>query len=397
MSFNYIDLFAGCGGLSLGLHNAGWKGLFAIEKSRHAFTTLRYNLIDNKNHYDWPAWLPIKNHNINILLKKYPLELKALNGVVDLVAGGPPCQGFSTAGARRENDGRNDLVHSYLNFVKIVKPKVVFFENVKGFTFEFKKKGKKGKTYSDIVVAELIKLGYRVDYNIIDFSEFGIPQRRKRFILVGTLYSEPSGFFNFLGNNKDNFLNNKGISAKNTLAIAISDLLRKHGEKETPDSKNFNSGVYAGIENNYQRLMRASKRYFGNVADSHRFANHREETEKLFSNLLRYAERDKRIKDELRKKFNVKKRSLTPLHPNLPSSVLTSHPDDYIHYSEPRILTVREYARIQSFPDWFEFKEKYTTGGKARKREVPRYTQVGNAIPPLFAEQAGLALKQIIQ
>ena len=84
------------------------------------------------------------------------------------------------------------------------------------------------------------------------------------------------------------------------------------------------------------------------------------------------------------------------MHPNLPSLVLTSHPDDYIHYSEPRILTVREYARIQSFPDWFEFKEKYTTGGKARKREVPRYTQAGNAIPPLFAEQAGLALKQLI-
>jgi len=71
-------------------------------------------------------------------------------------------------------------------------------------------------------------------------------------------------------------------------------------------------------------------------------------------------------------------------------------PDDYIHYSEPRILTVREYARIQSFYDWFEFKSKYTTGGNLRKKEVPRYTQVGNAVPPLFAELSGTVLKGMI-
>jgi DNA (cytosine-5)-methyltransferase 1 len=71
-------------------------------------------------------------------------------------------------------------------------------------------------------------------------------------------------------------------------------------------------------------------------------------------------------------------------------------PDDYIHYSEPRILTVREYARIQSFPDWFKIKGKYTTGGKMRTKEVPRYSQIGNAIPPLFAEQAGLVIKEML-
>ena len=71
-------------------------------------------------------------------------------------------------------------------------------------------------------------------------------------------------------------------------------------------------------------------------------------------------------------------------------------PDDYLHYSEPRILTVREYARIQSFPDWYEFKSKYTTGGDMRKKEVPRYSQIGNAIPPLFAEQVGNVLKEML-
>ena len=71
-------------------------------------------------------------------------------------------------------------------------------------------------------------------------------------------------------------------------------------------------------------------------------------------------------------------------------------PDDYLHYQEPRIMTVRECARIQSFPDWYEFKCKYTTGGQMRTKEVPRYSQVGNAIPPLFAELVGLVLKEMI-
>jgi DNA (cytosine-5)-methyltransferase 1 len=106
-TFYYIDLFAGCGGLSLGLHNAKWKGLFAIEKSEDAFETLKYNLVDKKKHFDWPTWLEIRNHNIDEVLKEKTGELKELEGKIDLVAGGPPCQGFSTAGKREEHDERN--------------------------------------------------------------------------------------------------------------------------------------------------------------------------------------------------------------------------------------------------------------------------------------------------
>jgi DNA (cytosine-5)-methyltransferase 1 len=88
-------------------------------------------------------------------------------------------------------------------------------------------------------------------------------------------------------------------------------------------------------------------------------------------------------------RFGIKKHSVVPLHPHRPSHTLTTLPDDFIHYSEPRILTVRECARLQSFPDWYAFKGKYTTGGHRRKRECPRYTQVGNAVPPLVAELLG--------
>ena len=86
---------------------------------------------------------------------------------------------------------------------------------------------------------------------------------------------------------------------------------------------------------------------------------------------------------------------MTPLAKDKPSPTLTTLPDDYIHYSEPRILTVREYARLQSFDDSFEFTGKYTTGGDRRKKEVPRYTQIGNAIPPLFGELAGEVFLQM--
>ena len=106
--------------------------------------------------------------------------------------------------------------------------------------------------------------------------------------------------------------------------------------------------------------------------------------------------RGKRIDGHARKEWNIKQRGITVLNPDAISPTITGHPDDYLHYCEPRIMTVRECARIQSFPDWYEIKKKYTTGGKMRKIEVPRYTQIGNAIPPLFAELAGIVLKQLL-
>jgi DNA (cytosine-5)-methyltransferase 1 len=86
-----------------------------------------------------------------------------------------------------------------------------------------------------------------------------------------------------------------------------------------------------------------------------------------------------------------------PLDGAKPSHTLTTLPDDLLHYSEPRILTVRELARLQSFPDWFEFRGKYTTGGKRRRHECPRYTQVGNAVPPLVAQALGNVLMETLE
>ena len=153
---NYIDLFAGSGGLSLGLYNAGLDGVFAVEKSKDAFETLKYNLIDKKKHFSWPNWLEMRNWDINELLETHEDKLKTLRGSVDLIVGGPPCQGFSMAGKRKNNDVRNQLMHSYVNFVKLIQPEMLFFENVQGFTVDFKINDKI-KNYSSILVENLGK------------------------------------------------------------------------------------------------------------------------------------------------------------------------------------------------------------------------------------------------
>lgn len=397
----YIDLFAGCGGLSLGLHNAGWKGLFAIEKNLDAFKTLRYNLIDKKSHFDWPSWLPKQNLDIDTVLGTYKEQLTLLRGTVDLVAGGPPCQGFSTAGRRKEDDIRNGLIKSYLRFIMLVRPKLILFENVKGFTLKFEKNKSKGLAYSAYVVRVLQFFGYDVEGKMVDFSEFGIPQKRTRFILVGVrrdvlgMSSDISElFFDELKANRTAFLKERKLPQKAKLRHAISDLFKSNGVSPTLDRKGFDSGIYSKATSSLQKYLRRGCKE--TIANSHSFPKHKEEIIARFETLLRSSVGNKNISKLTREKFQISKHTIIPLDGNKATPTITTLPDDYIHYCEPRILTVREYARIQTFPDLYEFQGKYTTGGKMRTKEVPRYTQIGNAIPPLFGEQCGIVLKKLL-
>lgn len=394
-----IDLFAGCGGLSLGLYQAGWHGVFAIEKNPCAFETLKYNLIDNKNHFDWPEWLPKEPLDILEVNKKYKKELKKLRGTIDLVAGGPPCQGFSMAGKRVKDDVRNQLVFAYIDFIQMVRPKMILFENVKGFTYAFGKKDNPDAVpYSVLVVDQLKKMGYDVSAQVIDFSEYGVPQRRKRFILVGvqkSIKQKASDFVKKLKENRESFLSERGLSKDTAIIDAISDLLRANGTVPTPDRKNFLSGVYGETKSPYQVFMRQGIE--GQIPQSHSFARHGADKLACYKKLLaEYPVKGKRIDGKAREAWGIKQRGLFILDGKDVAPTITNMPDDYLHYLEPRIMTVRECARIQSFPDWYEFKSKYTTGGDQRKKEVPRYSQVGNAIPPLFAHQAGLVLNEMI-
>lgn len=406
----FIDLFAGCGGLSLGLINAGFKGIFAIEKTSDAFSSLIFNLKNEKkiNAFDWPDWLPCKNMTTEELLNNYRDNLKELEGKVSLIAGGPPCQGFSFAGLRNPNDPRNKLTEEYIKIVSIIKPNYLLLENVKGFQVAFKNKK---KAYSEYVISKLENLSeckYKVFKKVLPASKFGVPQLRPRFIMIAIRQDvvkslkledyNDDAFFEIVNKKatlfkKDNNLNGEIIK----LSEAISDLEQK-GKKlvKCADSANFQQISYKlpSKINPYLQLMRrgVDDKF---VPNSLRLPKHKKETLDKFKYILKHAEKGKSLSKELREKYNMKKQCFTVLSPDKLSTTITTLPDDALHYSEPRILTVRENARIQSFPDWFEFQGKYTTGGPRRKEECPRYSQVGNAVPPLMAEVLGLVIKEL--
>ena len=185
------------------------------------------------------------------------------------------------------------------------------------------------------------------------------------------------------------FLRSKGLSEDRPTSVreALSDLETVHGTMPCTGSPKFIQGVYSPPVTHYQRLMRTDSN--DTLLDSHRIARHKPETVARFEKILATCRRGVQLGHGDRERLGMKKKRTVPLDPNQPSPTLTTLPDDIIHYSEPRILTVREYARLQSIPDWFQFRGAYTTGGDRRVRECPRYTQAGNAVPPFLAEAIG--------
>lgn len=405
-NLTFIDVFAGCGGLSYGLMTSGWNGLFAIERDENAFASLSENLIQPKakNKFDWPEWLPKTPHAVDEVLSSHREELVALRDKVDLLAGGPPCQGFSSAGRRQANDPRNHLTASYLEFVSLVRPKIVLIENVKGIAVDFDDADAAGGkvNYAKQIIQSL-STEYTVYAEVLDTSLFGVPQKRKRFFIIGLRKDIQAGYgetpFQFIERLRLGFLAAKGISAPVSAKSAISDLeVTKNGIRPSADSANFEEIAYKEPLTSYQRLMNAG---VGKAVTDLRLARHSQIVKARFEQLIELCHADGRlnvsISPELRASFGLKKCAIRVMDPDSPSPTVTSMPDDLIHYREARTLTVRENARLQSFPDLFVFKGKYTTGGDRRKREVPRFTQVANAVPPLVAEAIGLALIAYLQ
>lgn len=406
----FADVFAGCGGLSLGLIAAGWEGHFAIEKNANAFETLKTNLVFGKRaNFSWPEWLPKDAISTSDLLKKYGPEIKALRGKVTLLAGGPPCQGFSMAGRRTHSDPRNSLTEDYIKLVEGIQPRILLIENVRGFTLPFKKHGNgdgKNIPYSTMIIGRLEKIGYKVFSELLDLSGYGVPQARKRFIIIAIRENDPAYKklkdktpFDILAETRQRFLSTKGLPTDRPVTVkeAIGDL--EISGKDLVESTDFDLKGYkqiaykkTGRESSFVKLMRKDTE---SPPDSLRLPNHKKGTVLQFKKIISTCPQGKTLSKDDRKRLGIKKHALTPLHGDSPSATITTLPDDMIHYSEPRILTVRENARIQTFPDWFQFTGNYTTGGKDRKNECPRYTQVGNAVPPLFSEAIGQVLKDL--
>lgn len=254
-------------------------------------------------------------------------------------------------------------------------------ENVKGFDAAFNK-GEKSK--ADYTIEMLEENGYKAEKKLINCSMFGVPQSRERMFIVAYKKKVKGSIFDGLDSFVNEFLEEKGLTSKLTVEDAISDLeISKNTLAEYDTNSRFNK-----IVNRKKKLTSYQKLINNNVKDikNTRLANHRPETLAKFEYFLNNSKKGVNISNDLKDKFNLRKRTLSILDNKKASRTITTLPDDLIHYNEPRILTSRECARIQSFPDSFEFKGKYTTGGPRRKMECPIYTQIGNAVPPLAAE-----------
>lgn len=387
--YKVLDLFSGAGGMAEGFLRAGFDVPYATDISPDASETYinRHKQLNTKLNY----WLG----DINELANSSKLRdfLGEDFTSIDVVCGGPPCQGFSLAGKRDANDPRNKLVFSYLEILRELKPKYFVMENVTGLlsTICESYQGNCGTLYKDtkvidILVEEFKKIGYSVDFKILNAADYGVPQNRMRVIILGVLNSK-----NIV---KPDFPKKKRIKVSSYEAI---EDLRNIGNSETVDRYNTEA------TSKYQKESRKGRTKNLSVSSlsNHTTSNHSKHVKERFA-LLNEGENFnslfKRLNEEQLKKFYSKKNNCKKLSQNESSPTVTTLPDDIIHYSENRILTVRELARLQSFDDSFVFYGKRTTGGKRRKSETPQYTQVGNAVPPLLsyaiAKQILSALKE---
>lgn len=414
--FKFVDLFAGCGGLSLGLEHAGFDPIFVNEISPSAMETYllnrdfsypklreKYNLADIKNLIESDG-LPLKK-----LIKdfKFDYSLNIENGDLDLLVGGPPCQGFSGLGHRRSygvNKKQLPSNHLYQDMAFVIatlRPKIFLFENVKGLlTARWAPEGVKGEIWNDVKRTFNSIPGYRVHPQLVYAKHYGVPQNRPRVLIVGircdlNFIEDASKFANgFLPEPIEEYLN-------------IDDLLG-----DLVDARYTNGGITDVYpqppKNDYQRWFRinpmsgevAAK---GSPVTEHKYSQHRFDIIEKF----RYMQANN---GEIHSSMKTKKFSqrLLPSKwgPKGPAITATSMPDDYVHFSQPRTLTVREWARLQTFPDWYQFSGIRTTGGIRRagnpregifEREVPKYTQIGNAVPVSLAGALGKHFKKILE
>lgn len=425
-----IDLFCGAGGMSEGLIQAGFHIIFSNEISKQAALTYKkrheqLGLIQGKN--TWLEVDDIKNISGNLINEKIKKleDFKNKNIEIDAIFGGPPCQGFSRAGKQKIDDIRNFLFSEYLRVVKEVKPKYIVFENVPGildikfhnFISKFDEEIYKQKSAIDIIKKELAKIDYELlDYKILNAADYGVPQNRHRVILIG--YRKGQKIPNYP--QKLNYEVSLEEALGDITGYSIGNLEYQISSKKgrTP---NIISGI--SIESNGEFFNNDKSKHYHYIQERFSIFKEGESNIQLrkrllttgieienYPNLLEYLSNklNLRKQDIIRKAKNLnpnleildsiitKKNSRVKMKLNKPGNTVLTLPDDLILPIYNRICSVREFARLQSFDDSFIFYGKRTTGGKERKKEVPQYTQVGNAVPPLLAKAIAEEIKKVL-
>jgi len=348
MKIPILDLFSGAGGLSLGFEMKNFETIFAIDNSIDAIETFNFNRSQKTG---------LNIDITNITDEEIHGKFNHIKGII----GGPPCQGFSLAGDRIIDDERNQLYRDFFRFVKILKPDFFLIENVSGIL------NLGGGYIKDDILKRSKSLGYRVSFKLIDSSMFGIPQRRKRVFFVAIKKS--------LINGKKDFL----FPEPNKLTISSFEALN-----DLPKPSIIESRLkYISLPNNhYQRYLRKNSLF----VENHVISNHNQETISLISK-IKQGQSIKNLSDSDRggRKYSS---LLRRMDSSKPSNTIDTGHRTYFHFKENRIISVRESARLQSFPDNYIFKGSKTS----------QYRQVGNAVPPLLASRiAGLIYNYIYE
>ncbi|MCK5061857.1 DNA cytosine methyltransferase [Candidatus Parcubacteria bacterium] len=347
--FKVLDLFSGCGGLSYGLESLGFKIILGIDNWDIALKTFKRNHSNSEVFLGDLAILFPKKVDKNFDLKKKG---------IDLIVGGPPCQGFSISGKRAIDDPRNKLYKSFVNFVNYFKPKAFIMENVPNLLSMGEGKLKKE------IIDDFQSLGYKIYYKILLASDYGVPQNRRRVFFVGI---NGSSKYKFLEPTHGK-LGIKKVTAKD----AIGDLPEKDVADESPYMIKFFS--------NYQKMMR--KRSHGIY--NHEAVVHTEKTKKIISMVPdggNYKDLPKNLQNT--RKVNI---AWTRFSSSKPSCTIDTGHNHHFHYKYNRVPTARESARLQSFDDSFIFDGK--------KNE--QIKQIGNAVPPILAAAVGKKLLKIL-
>lgn len=435
-----IDLFCGAGGCSEGLIQAGFHILFSSDISEMVEVTYKnrhkqLGLIQGKN--TWFERADIRNltgERIHECIKSLEIFEGQKIPEIDLMIGGPSCQGFSRAGRRDKADPRNMLFGEYVRVINEIKPKYIVLENVEGFA-DMQFIGYKGITgieypdgsvTPDILKSELNEIGYdSLAPRIMNAADFGVPQRRNRIIFIGYRkgltapnYPEPI------------------VSSENhlTLVDAIGDLISvsKIRKKVCPTYTQYQLDSINGRTPD----INGKPIHSNNIIKNNEYSKCTTVVEERFS-LFKEGETGTSIKKRVMevgvdiskkpalielcskglglteeetvkkyKKGNLSKEDAELLltkknirqrwRGNQPSATVVTIADDYISPWESRTFSVREMARLQSFDDSFEFLGKRTTGGLKRRVEVPQFTQVGNAVPPLLAKAVVQEIKRVL-
>ena len=347
--FKIIDLFCGAGGFSLGFEHEGFHSVLAIDKWKDAVDTYNYNRKDN-------CALNIDIHDYT----DQKIDALIAKEKVDGIIGGPPCQGFSLVGKRETGDERNSLYLEYVRFVAKIKPSFFILENVKGLL------SMENGLYKKDIIKRFGDLGYNVSYKLLRASDYGVPQSRERVIFVGLNRDKfKNDFFDF-----DKIKKQPMVSTFD----ALSDL---------PSLDNGEPSASYRIEpqNSYQKKMRKNCSCLTNNEITH----HTDQTINIISKIKDGGN----IKDLPEEYYKVRNynAAFKRMNSKLPSGTIDCGHRNYFHYKENRIPTARESARIQSFPDTYFF-----TGNKSSQ-----YTQVGNAVPVILAEQIAKAIKEYLE